>query len=93
MGKDGSWKEFFADPFRYADAINGFGCDGEQIIRAQDLQEIDTQIVGIKVPRFINSISSREGWGRPKFRDMARKVALGKIVNYFQSLPLYFIMV
>lgn len=25
MKKDGSWKDFFEDPARFADAINGFG--------------------------------------------------------------------
>ncbi len=80
MGKDGSWKGYFEDPARYADAINGFGCGGEQKVRAEDLQEIDTQIKGIKIPKFVNSFASRRNLRRAKFRDMARKVAFG--VNF-----------
>lgn len=41
MKKDGSWKVYFSDPSRYADAINGFGCNGEQVVHAEDLQEMD----------------------------------------------------
>ena len=80
MGKDGSWKGYFEDPARYADAINGFGCGGEQKVKAEDLQEIDTQIKGIKVPKFVNSFASGRNLRRAKFRDMARKVAFG--VNF-----------
>ena len=29
MKKDGSWKDYFEDTARFADAINGFGCNGE----------------------------------------------------------------
>ena len=36
-------KNFFSDDERYADLINGLGCDGKQIVRKEDLQELDTQ--------------------------------------------------
>ena len=41
MGKDGGWKKYFYDNRRYADLINGVGCQGEQIIKETDLQEVD----------------------------------------------------
>ena len=42
MGVDVEWQEFFHDNLRYADIINGIGCDGIQMIKDTDLQEIDT---------------------------------------------------
>lgn len=42
MGKDGAWKPYFDDNQRYADLINGVGCDGKQIVKADDLQEADS---------------------------------------------------
>lgn len=41
MGKDGGWKEYFHDNCRCADLINAIGCNGEQIVKATDLQEGD----------------------------------------------------
>lgn len=63
MKKDGSWKVFLEDPVRYADAINGFGCNGEEIIRAEDLEEVDTQIRSIRIPKFVNSLPGRKRIG------------------------------
>ena len=80
MKKDGSWKDFFEDPARFADAINGFGCNGEQVVREEDIQEVDTQIRRLKIPRFVNSMAARRVVESSKSRDMLRKVALG--VNY-----------
>lgn len=42
MKKDESWKKFFGDNKRYADIINGIGCNGERIVKPEDLQELDT---------------------------------------------------
>lgn len=42
MEKDTSWKVFFARNDRYADIINGLGCGGSRIVRAEDLQEADS---------------------------------------------------
>lgn len=64
MGKDTSWKVYFSDPSRFADVINGFGCGGEQIFSAEDLQEDNSQV--------LDPEQSKE-----QFRDMVRKVALG----------------
>ncbi len=80
MKKDGSWKDFFEDPARFADAINGFGCNGEQVVKEEDIQEVDTQIHRLKIPKFVNSMTHRRVVQSAKSRDMLRKVALG--VNY-----------
>lgn len=80
MKKDGSWKDFFEDPARFADAINGFGCNGEQEVKEEDIQEVDTQIRRLKIPKFVNSMVDRRIIKSAKSRDMLRKVALG--VNY-----------
>lgn len=77
MKKDGSWKGYFEDPARFADAINGFGCNGEQVVKEEDIREADTQIQGWKIPRFVNSVVDGRGVKFTKTRDMLRKVALG----------------
>lgn len=77
MKKDGSWKGYFEDPARFADAINDFGCNGEQVVKEEDIQEADTQIQGWKIPRFVNSFVDGRRVKFTKSRDMLRKVALG----------------
>lgn len=42
MGKDEGWYSYFQDNHRYADVINGIGCEGEQFVKADDLEEADT---------------------------------------------------
>lgn len=42
MGKDLEWKTFFEDNHRYADIINGIGCDGMQFVKDTDLTEADS---------------------------------------------------
>jgi len=44
MGKDMGWKRFLSDDERYADVINGIGCKGAQVVKKEDLHEMDTQI-------------------------------------------------
>lgn len=80
MKKDGSWKDFLGDLARFADAINGFGCNGEQVVKEEDIQEVDTQIRRLKIPKFVNSMATKRVIKSAKSRDMLRKVALG--VNY-----------
>ena len=46
MRKDVGWKSFFEDNRRYADVINGVGCDGKQFVKDRDLQEVDTALKG-----------------------------------------------
>ena len=80
MKKDGSWKGYFEDPARFADAINGFGCNGEQVVKEEDIRDADTQIIGWKIPKFVNSVVDSRKLKSTKSRDMLRKVALG--INY-----------
>lgn len=80
MNNDGSWKVFFANPSRYADAINGFGCKGQQVVSADDLQDVDTEAWGIRVPKFVHHLSRDKAWHKSKHRDMVQKTAFG--VNF-----------
>ena len=70
MKKDVGWKGFLSDDARYADVINGIGCNGEQVVTKEDLQEMDTQ-TGF----FRKILYSRKG--SIKIRDCLRKVAFG----------------
>lgn len=42
MEKDEKWKTYFEDNRRYADIINGIGCDGVQMVKDTDLLEADS---------------------------------------------------
>lgn len=68
---------FFEEPARFADAINGFGCNGEQVVKEEDIQEVDTQIRRLIIPKFVDSMTVRRMVNFAKSRDMLRKVALG----------------
>ena len=46
MRKDVGWKSYFDDNHRYADVINGAGCNGKQFVKNTDLQEVDTASKG-----------------------------------------------
>lgn len=46
MRKDVGWKSFFEDNRRYADVINGVGCNGKQFVKDTDLQEVDASTKG-----------------------------------------------
>lgn len=87
--KDTGWKEYFSDNRRYADLINGLGCGGRQMVREDDLQELDSQ-GGFFEHRdrshgfgpFRNAVpgkraGKRAGRRRIKVRDMVRRVAFG----------------
>ena len=76
MRKDTGWKGFLSDDARYADVINGIGCKGEQVIKEEDLQEMDTQTGMFRGSKFIHRFSQL-GKGNVKVRDCLRKVALG----------------
>lgn len=76
MRKDTGWKGFLSDDARYADVINGIGCKGEQVIKEEDLQEMDTQTGMFRGPKFIHRFSQL-GKGNVKVRDCLRKVAFG----------------
>ena len=74
MEMDVCWKEYFRDDARYADVINGIGGGGQQLVRGEDLQEVDSQTI---VGRWFR-VSRKSS--RVRIRDMVRKVALG--VNF-----------
>lgn len=82
MAQDIEWKEYFADNDRYADIINGIGCGGRQIIAGNNLQELDTQVGFLSVPKLIRrrnykKISYNKRSRKIKIRDTLRKAAFG----------------
>ncbi len=76
MGRDVGWKGYFSDDERYADIINGIGCKGRQVVKKEDLKELDTQTGFLHGPKFIWRLSAGEK-GRVKIRDCVRKAAFG----------------
>jgi hypothetical protein len=70
MEKDAGWSVFLSDDKRYADFINGCGCDGQQLVTENDIKELDTK-VNLKL------------WqrGRQRYfgkaRDVVRKIVFG----------------
>ena len=76
MGRDTGWKSFLSDDERYADVINGIGCKGEQVVKKEDLQEMDTQTGFLRRPRFVHKLAQFR-IGNVKIRDCVRKVAFG----------------
>ena len=77
MERDIGWKRFFSDDERYADVINGLGCNGRQVVNEGDLQELDTQTGFWDSPQFIRKLSGRTNHRRIRNRDIVRKVAIG----------------
>lgn len=68
--KDISLVRYFEDQERYADLINGFIFDGDQVVTGQDILDMDSRATGV--------------WGRikgrftvQKYRDCVRKVIFG----------------
>lgn len=43
MDKDLISNSFFSDNDRYADIINGIGCEGIPFVKGEDLQELDVR--------------------------------------------------
>lgn len=76
MDKDLVSNIFFSDNDRYADIINGIGCEGIPFVRGEDLQELDAREI----------FGRRKGYGRnravtgTKYRDLIRKTRFG--VNF-----------
>lgn len=68
--KDITTTEYFEDPERFADLVNGFLFDGDQMINAQDVYEID---------RVISKKWKKSEWIRAqiKIRDLMRQVDFG----------------
>ena len=71
MGKDLIQKRYLGDNRRYADLINGYMFNGEQVVLAKDLTEMNSQ-VGIWR-------NDREGKAHycSKYRDLMKKTAFG----------------
>lgn len=71
MEKDITSSNFFSDNERYADIINGIGCEGMPFVKGKDLQEMDTRV---NLGRFM-----RRGGKEKKslYRDLLRKTPFG----------------
>ncbi len=79
MGKDVGWKGYFSDDERYADIINGIGCKGRQVVKKEDLQEMDTQTGFLHGPKFLQKLPAVKK-NHVKIRDSIRRAAFG--VNF-----------
>lgn len=69
LEKDVLSKEYLGDAGRFADIINGFFFHGEQVIKPENVSEMDTAV---------NRIWKRLGWvkGTVFYRDLLRRVQL-----------------
>lgn len=76
MGNDAGWKAFLSDDERYADIINGIGCKGRQMVKKEDLKEMDTQTGVWHGPAFIRRLPVQRKRAA-KIRDSVRKAAFG----------------
>lgn len=75
MEKDFTSSCFFSDNERYADIINGIGCEGIPFVKGKDLQEMDTKI---NLGRFMR----RGGKGKKSlYRDFCGKHPLESILQ------------
>lgn len=68
--KDISLVRYFEDNDRYADLINGFIFDGDQIVSGDDIHELDSRETGL-LTKFRKRIRFQ------KYRDAVRKVVFG----------------
>ncbi|MBD5547920.1 MAG: transposase [Lachnospiraceae bacterium] len=73
MEKDFISNSFFSDNERYADIINGIGCDGVPFVKGKDLQELDTKVSFGKW----NGFGRRQKLRKMLYRDMVRKTPFG----------------
>ncbi len=76
MDKDTGWKVYFSDDERFADIINGIGCKGRQVVKKEDLQEMDTQTGFFHGPKFIRRLPVVKR-KFVKIRDSVRRAAFG----------------
>lgn len=76
MEKDFNSSIFFSDNERYADIINGIGCDGIPFVRGKDLRELDTKVSfgGFR------KHGRRQKRKKTLYRDLLRKTPFG--VNF-----------
>ncbi|MBP3477485.1 MAG: Rpn family recombination-promoting nuclease/putative transposase [Lachnospiraceae bacterium] len=73
MEKDFYSNIFFSDNERYADIINGIGCDGISFVKGKDLQELDTRVYH----RGRKGIGRRYRRKKTLYRDLVRKTPFG----------------
>ncbi|MBO5056354.1 MAG: transposase [Lachnospiraceae bacterium] len=73
MEKDFYSNSFFSDNERYADIINGFGCNGTAFVKGKDLQELDSRVYRGRMKGF----RRKQRWKRTLFRDLVRKTPFG----------------
>lgn len=66
-----------ADPAPCADVINALVFYGEQRVSPEDLQDVDTQIYGLRISGFVRYFIKEKTWRKTKYRDMVRRVAFG----------------
>lgn len=75
-------KEFLSDNERFADVVNGLGCEGQSFIKADDLVEMDSQ-TGLWKREINRNKKRKKSYHRKqksKYRDLIRKASLG--TNY-----------
>lgn len=78
MEKDFYSSLFFSDNERYADIINGIGCDGIPFVKGKDLQELDTRVRHNSVyHRGMGRLGRRHGHKKMLYRDLVRKTPFG----------------
>ena len=90
MEKDLTKKRCLSDNRRYADLINGFIFQGQQVLQETDLTEMDSQTVTAKNPR-LNT--NRKTY--PKYHDFIRKAALGvnfAVINLEDQEEVHYLM-
>ena len=75
MEKDLRCNAFFSDNERYADIINGIGCDGIPFVQGKDLQELDARV---SIGGLTGYKTGKRGRSRkPFYRDLVRKTPFG----------------
>ena len=72
MEKDFISSAFFSDNERYADIINGIGCNGIPFVKGEDLQEADTKLLFGRHRRSARKRKKKTA----KYRDLMRKQLL-----------------
>lgn len=73
MEKDMISNTFFSDNERYADIINGVGCNGIPFVKGEDLRERDTRAVFGKFA----AIKGKRKKATVKYRDLMRRASFG----------------
>lgn len=71
MSEDEILKRYLDDNERYADLINGFTFGGEQIVKAEDLAELDTQA------GYHKKTTKVKGKKNTRYRDLFRRASFG----------------